>query len=114
MNEQFPVKSVSKTNGQVDIEVGKPHEGCVLSTTLKNSKMDGKTNIYTDMGVLIASLVFVDGIATGPCTIYDDGFLFFKGYFVNGYREGRGKEYDRDGKLISDGYYSKGKKLNEM
>ena len=45
--------------------------------------------------------------------------MFFSGYFENGYREGRGQEYDRNGRLISDGYYSKGKKhtdisLNEM
>ena len=38
--------------------------------------------------------------------------LFYKGYFVNGYREGRGQEYDENGNVVFDGYYKKGKKLN--
>ena len=37
--------------------------------------------------------------------------LFFEGKFVNGYREGPGKEYDEKGNLIYDGLYDKGKKL---
>ena len=37
---------------------------------------------------------------------------WFEGYFVNGYRDGRGKEYDENGKLVFDGFYSKGLKLN--
>lgn len=38
VNEQFPVKSLAKTKGKVNIEVGKPHEGCVISITLKKYK----------------------------------------------------------------------------
>lgn len=74
--------------------------------------MNGKSSIYSYRNVLMANLTFVDGVASGPCTIYDDGYLFFSGYLKNNYREGRGKEYDRNGNLISDGFYSKGKKLN--
>ena len=112
VSEQFPIKSANETHGSVNIEVGKPHEGCLIRTTLKNSKMEGESCIYSKDNVLMAKLTFVDGIATGPCSIYNNGYLFFSGYFENGYREGRGKEYDRNGNLISDGYYSKGKKLN--
>ena len=112
VSEQFPIKSANETNGSVNIEVDKPHEGCLIRTTLKNSKMEGESCIYSKDNVLMAKLTFVDGIATGPCFIYNNGYLFFSGYFENGYREGRGKEYDRNGNLISDGYYSKGKKLN--
>ena len=112
VSEQFPIKSANETHGSVNIEVDKPHEGCLIRTTLKNSKMEGESCIYSKDNVLMAKLTFVDGIATGPCFIYNNGYLFFSGYFENGYREGRGKEYDRNGNLISDGYYSKGKKLN--
>ena len=112
VSEQFPIKSANETNGSVNIEVDKPHEGCLIRTTLKNSKMEGESCIYSKDNVLMAKLTFVDGIATGPCSIYNNGYLFFSGYFENGYREGRGREYDRNGNLISDGYYSKGKKLN--
>ena len=112
VSEQFPIKSVNETNGPVTIEVDKPHEGCIIRTSLKNSKMEGESYIYSNDNVLMAKLTFVDGVATGPCSIYNNGYLFFSGYFENGYREGRGKEYDKDGKLVFDGYYSKGKKLN--
>ena len=112
VSEQFPIKSVNETNGPVTIEVDKPHEGCIIRTSLKNSKMEGESYIYSNDNVLMAKLTFVDGVATGPCTIYNNGYLFYSGYFENGYREGRGKEYDKNGKLVSDGYYSKGKKLN--
>ena len=112
VSEQFPIKSVNEMNGPVNIEVDKPHEGCIIRTSLKNSKMEGKSYIYSNDNVLMAKLTFVDGVATGPCTIYNNGYLFYSGYFENGYREGRGKEYDKDKKLVSDGYYSKGKKLN--
>ena len=57
--------------------------------------------------VKITSLVFVDGIANGTCTLYDSlGRLYFERYFVNGYREGR-EEYDENGNVIFDGYLEK-------
>ena len=94
VSEQFPIKSANETNGSVNIEVDKPHEGCLIRTTLKNSKMEGESCIYSKDNVLMAKLTFVDGVATGPCSIYNNGYLFFSGYFENGYREGRGKEYE--------------------
>lgn len=112
VSEQFPVKSVPKSNEHVEIEVGDPHNGCIISTTIKNSKLNGQSTIMSNKGVVMAFLTFVDGIATGPCTLFEDGFLFFKGFFVNGYRNGRGQEYDENGNIIFDGYYSKGKRLN--
>ena len=111
VSEQFPIKSVKEENGIALIEVDKPHEGCTIRTTLKNSKMDGESKIYSKKNILMASLTFVEGIACGPCTIYKNGFVFFRGYFENGYREGRGQEYDGNGEMISDGFYSKGNKL---
>ena len=108
--EQFPVKSRREANGPTHIEVDKPHEGCLIKTTMKNGKMDGESSIYSKDNILMATLTFVDGIASGPCTICKNGILFYKGYFVNGYREGRGQEYDENGKLVYDGFYKKGKK----
>ena len=112
VSEQFPIKSVKEENGIACIEVDKPHEGCTIRTRLKNSKMDGESKIYSKKNILMTSLTFVEGIASGPCTIYKNGFVYYRGNFENGYREGRGQEYDRNGKMISDGYYSKGNKLN--
>ena len=74
--------------------------------------MNGKANIYSNQNVLMATLTFVDGIASGPCTIYSNGYLFFKGDFANGYLEGRGREYDENGSLLFDGFFKKGQKQN--
>ena len=112
VSEQFPIKSRRETNGPTHIEVGKPHEGCLIKTTMKNGKMNGESSIYSQDNTLMATLTFVNGIASGPCTLCKNGILFYKGYFVNGYREGRGQEYDENGNVVFDGYYKKGKKLN--
>ena len=112
VSEQFPIKSVKETDGSVDIKVSKPHEGCIIKTTLKNSKMNGESRILSSQYVLMATLIFVDGIASGPCTIYDNGHLLLQGTFVNGYLEGKAKEFDTKGQLVSEGFYEKGKKLN--
>ena len=112
VSEQFPLASVPSTSGQAEIIVGAPHEGYSIMTTLKNSKMNGESSIRSESNVLVARLNFVDGIASGPCTLFDeDGLLFFTGHFVDGYREGRGKEYDENKDVIFDGFYEKGKKL---
>ena len=112
VSEQFPLASVPSTSGQAEIRVGAPHEGYSIMTTLKNSKMNGESSIRSESNVLVARLNFVDGIASGPCTLFDeDGLLFFTGHFVDGYREGRGKEYDESNNVIFDGFYEKGKKL---
>ena len=49
---------------------------------------------------------------TGPCKLYyPSGILFFKGYLENGYRHGKGTEYNEQGIVIFDGFYGKGVKL---
>ena len=112
VSEQFPIKSGRIANGPTHIEVGKPHEGCLIKTSMKNGKMDGESSIFSQDNTLMATLTFVNGIASGPCTLCKNGILFYKGYFVNGYREGRGQEYDENGNVVFDGFYKKGKKLS--
>ena len=113
VSEQFPVKCELANADLVAIKVAKPHEGYSIATTIRNSKMNGIAAIFSDCNVRIAALYFMDGIACGPCILYDDdGLLFFEGFMVNGYREGIGKEYDENGKLVFCGYYSKGVRLN--
>ena len=51
---------------------------------------------------------------TGPCELYyQSGILFFKGYLEEGYRQGRGTEYNEQGKVIFEGLNEKGVKLNK-
>ena len=41
---------------------------------------------------------------------YCDGILIYEGEYLNGERNGRGKEYERNGKLIFEGEYLNGEK----
>ena len=43
---------------------------------------------------------------------YSEDFLLYEGEYLNGERNGQGKEYDYDGKLIFEGEYLKGKRWN--
>ena len=86
VGEQFPMKSVKQESGK-----------CIVLS---------KDNI------VIATLFFVNGVATGPCKLYDEsGLLYYEGYLENGYRQGSGKEYDVSGNVVSEGFYDKGKRI---
>ena len=43
---------------------------------------------------------------------YDNGKLKFEGEYLNGKRNGKGKEYDYDGNLEFEGEYLHGEKWN--
>ena len=50
---------------------------------------------------------------SGYCRIYDEpNKVFFEGHFENGKREGKGKEIDLNGKLVFDGFYGNGRRMN--
>ena len=113
MNNEFPIIPVNMEDGEVILEVGIPHKGYWIESVMKNGKMNGISRILNEKKVKIASLVFVDGIANGACTLYDSiGRLYFEGYFVNGYREGRGKEYNEEGEVVFEGFFKEGKRMN--
>ena len=113
-SEEFPISSVDKKDNEATIIVGTPHLDYKIITHLKDQKMDGESKLLSDKDVLVAKLTFVDGIANGPCTLYDEnGALFFEGSFVNGYRQGKGKEYEND-IVVYEGLFEKGKKLVKM
>ena len=44
----------------------------------------------------------------------ESGTLYFKGRLENGYRQGRGTEYDESGNVTFDGFYDKGTKLENV
>ena len=113
-SEEFPISSLDNKDNEATIIVGTPHLDYKITTHLKDQKMDGESKLLSDKDVLVAKLTFVDGIANGPCTLYDEnGALFFEGSFVNGYRQGKGKEYEND-IVVHEGLYEKGKKLVKM
>ena len=111
--QQFPPRSLSQYSGKSTIEIGPPHNGYVIHTFVNNGKLSGKSKILNSDGVIVAKLYFDEGIATGPCTLYDElGRLYFKGRLENGYRKGRGQEYDEDGDMTFDGFFEKGQRMN--
>lgn len=113
VSDQFPIESMEVNNGKAMAKVGYPHSGFCIESHMSNEKLNGKADIYSDMNILVASLEYVDGIANGPCTLYDEmGRLFFKGTFHNGMRQWRGREYDCEGNEVFDGFFEKGKKLS--
>ena len=53
---------------------------------------------------------YLDGKRNGKGKEYElDGQLFFEGYYAKGERNGKGKEYD-NGELIYEGKYYKGRR----
>ena len=58
VSDQFPVQSFPDKSGPVVVEVGYPHRGYRIKTTLRNKKMNGKSTILTNKDVIIARLSF--------------------------------------------------------
>ena len=113
VSSEFPIISPNMDNGEVIIDIDSPHKGYSLHTMMKDGKPNGVSRILNERNIKVATLTFVDGVANGPCTLYDSiGNVFFEGYFENGYRQGKGKEYDESGNMIYEGFYSNGKRMN--
>ena len=109
--DQFSIRSIKEQSGDTIIEVGPPHEGYSIETTIINGKINGNSKILSPDKIMVASLVFVDGVASGPCKLYDElGILYFKGHMENGLRQGRGTEYDENQRIVFDGFFDKGSK----
>ena len=113
ISNQFPIIPSNIENGEVILDVDSPHKGYSIQTVMENGKMNGNSRILNEKKVKIASLVFVEGVANGPCKLYDEeGNIVFEGYLKNGYREGKGREYDENGNVIFEGFYEQGKRMN--
>ena len=110
--KQFPLQTNQLREGNMSIDVGAPHEGYIMNVTVKDGVLDGKSELFSPGYVQIASLTFVKGAFRGECILNDyDGVKFFEEYLENGYREGKGKEYDEKGEFVFEGFYKHGKKL---
>ena len=114
-SKQFPISHIDVRDDKAIVTIGAPHLNYQIWTQIKNQKMDGESTLISDKKITIATLTFVDGIANGPCILYDKwGSKYFVGSFVNGYRQGKGKEYDEKGNLVYEGCYEEGKRLERM
>ena len=74
------------------------------------TKKKGKE--YSNDGELKFEGEYLNGKKNGKGKEYNyyDGLLKFEGEFLNGIKNGKGKEYNNNGKLLYDGEYLNGKK----
>ena len=115
MSEKFTIKESTENNGRFDVVLDEPYQGIHVNTTLQDNKMHGESTFTSEDGVELGVMTFVEGVATGPCTLNDEsGKLYFKGRMEEGYRQGRGTEYDESGNVTFDGFYNKGTKLENI
>ena len=71
---------------------------------------NGKVKEYNDDGELILEGEYLNGERNGKGKEYRYGKLRFEGEYLNGKRNGKGKEYFNN-KLICEGEYLNGKRL---
>ena len=80
-----------------------------------NELINGKgyMNEYNINDIKIFEGEYINGLKNGKGKeYYNNGILFFEGEYLNGLRNGKGKEYYNNGKIYSDGEYFYGKKWN--
>ena len=113
ISTQFPIHSVIMNDGNsVILEVGSPHQGYTIHAHMNDGRLNGNATIQTPNNSVIAEFNYVQGNMTGPCELYyESGNIFFTGYLKDGYRQGKGTEYNEQGKEIFSGFYDKGRKL---
>ena len=76
-------------------------------------EMEKEKNKYDDYGRLKFEGEYLNGQRNGKGKEYD-GYcrLIFEGEYLNGQRNGKGKEYDYKGELMFEGEYLNGKRWN--
>ena len=115
VSEKLKIRSTKKSSDYIEVELESPFQGFFVKTHFRYEEMHGLSTIYSKAGLIMGELTFVDGVATGPCTLNDEsGKLFFKGKLKKGYCQGRGTEYDEYGNVIFDGFYNQGKRIESI
>ena len=73
--------------------------------------MDGTAFLYDYDNRFVASLTYQEGVANGKCRMYyRSGDIYFSGLLHEGYRNGPGVEYSKDGSTIYEGFYRNGRR----
>ena len=109
ISDEFPIIDISVHKGIATCKIGAPHNGYTLVTSTKKNKLDGEANIYTPDNIRIATFIFEKEEANGECTFYyRSGKPLFRGYLQNGYRDGYGVEYNEEGQIEFDGFFTDG------
>ena len=71
---------------------------------LKNGK--GYMNLYNKFDMKRFEGEYINGLRNGKGKEFDDnGILIFEGEYINGLRNGKGKQFDSDGRITVEGEY---------
>ena len=109
----FPVNLINVEREGSHITMTQSNRDLQIIVSIQNDRVQGLARIYNEEGIEIAKLSFLNGIANGPCILNDTaGKMYFKGRLEDGYRQGRGKEFDELGNVMFDGFYKQGKRQN--
>ena len=73
---------------------------------------NGKVKEYNEFEELIFEGEYLDGKRNGKGKEYSENHLNFEGEYLNGKRNGKGTEYNYEGKVIFEGEYLNGKIYN--
>ena len=116
ITNQFPISTIEKTDSEnVILNIGSPHQGYTIQTKMKDGKLNGKAIIKTMNNTIIAEFEYRSNEIKGQCKLYyDSGELYFEGNLEDGYRQGFGKEYDKNGNVIFEGRYEIGCRGNHF
>ena len=114
ISNQFPISSVEKSDGKnVILMTGHPHQGYTIQTQMRDGKLNGVATIKSPDNNTVAKYHYKDNEISGECVLfYDSGELFFDGSLENGYREGFGIEYDKNGSELFIGSFENGNRKN--
>ena len=85
----------------------------IFSGKYMTKELYGKRKIYNAYtNELIFEGQYLNGKRNGPGKEYSKGNLIFEGEYLNGEKNGKGIEYNEKGKILFEGEYLNGKKNN--
>ena len=109
----FPFHLMERNNGFWRLSIQHSNQAYQIETPMNKWDIHGLAYVYNGKHKKILS--FQNGTASGPCKLYDsEGKLWFKGTLEDGYRQWKGTEYDEFGKVLFDGFYEKGERIETI